>query len=1351
MRKLILLLGVFALSLMTRTYAQLQSISDPSPSIVFSSIITPPTCGANTGSITASGGTSYLWSTGSTTSTISGLSAGNYSVHVTNALNCSHDSTILLNGPSYPIITSQPQSLTVCSGQSFSISVVATGNNLTYLWKRNGYIITGATNDSIIVTSASSSNGGNYTCIVTSGMCSVTSSTATVLVSNSPTANAGADQYINYGSSVTIGSTSVSGNSYLWSTGALTSSITVTPSFTTTYTLIATNQYACTDTDDVKVTVIGSPLTVSASASPSTMCNGGQTQLSTTALGGNGNYSYSWFPSTGLNSIYVANPTATVSTTTLYTVMVTDGSQSTTANVLVNIAASPTANAGVDQTITLGDTALLTASVALSYQWSTGQIARNIIVFPVVTRTYTLTVTNAAGCTATDSVTVFVIGGPLLFANAMNPITSSKGSTIYVGASTKLTTLVSGGTPPYTYSWTPSTGLSSTNVANPIASPTTTTTYTVQISDATSATLTSSFTITVLQQIPPTASLSNNSQSICLGDTATINVVLTGKAPWTFTYANGQGTTSSVTTSDSTYTLKTVPTIANSYVYTITSVSDSNYSASGTFVSGYAQVIANALPTANAGSDAQLCLGKTANLAASGGSSYSWSTGATTASTSVNPTTTTTYTVTATDNNSCKATDNVTITVNTLPVANAGADQSICSGNTTTLTGTGATTYSWVGSGFTSSSQNPTVSPTTTTGYTLTVTDNNGCSASDNMLLNVTARPTLSVSSQTICAGQSATLTATPSTSGGTYLWSTGANSSSINLTQAGSYAVNYNLGACTVPGSGVLTVNALPIVNLGQDKALCSGLSTSLSDLSGGVYTSYVWSAGSTSPSLSVSPATTSTYQLQVTNANGCSNADSITVTVNPLPSVSVTSNKYTICVGETVTLMASGANTYGWSTGETTSQVAKNPTNTTTYTVTGYNSFGCSAQSSAQIIVNQLPSANAGADASVCETLPTTLTASGGTSYLWNTGSTSSSPTIVPTTTTTYTVTVTDINGCKNTDNVTITVRPVPTVSLGSDITTCQGKTIAFNPSISNGSVYQWSPATGLDNPNISNPTLVAQSNMTYTLTVKSAYNCVASDVINAIVNPLPQLSSASTKYAQCEADTFQFGVTLNNAGTVGSCTYAWSPTSEMIAGNGTLTPTILPRTSSVYTLTVVSSALCSATLSIQVDVTKLPKANFSYGGNQSSFSFTNESTDAASYSWSFGDSTTSVEPSPTHNFTKIGTYSITLKARNACDSNIKTIKVVVSTIGFQEIAEEIRNISAYPNPVKDMITLTGTQNVETIQLFDVVGKLVHSVKNTKNERIVFDLSQFDSGVYYIHFTSTNGNTHAKKLTKL
>ncbi|MBK7699430.1 MAG: hypothetical protein IPJ39_12210 [Saprospiraceae bacterium] len=280
-----------------------------------------------------------------------------------------------------------------------------------------------------------------------------------------------------------------------------------------------------------------------------------------------------------------------------------------------------------------------------------------------------------------------------------------------------------------------------------------------------------------------------------------------------------------------------------------------------------------------------------------------------------------------------------------------------------------------------------TVCPDETTTYTVTVTDENGCSSSKEVTVTVHPLPTANISGDTeICTGSSTSLTASGGTS---YVWSNGATGSSITVSPTATTTYNVtvtDVNGCDGTASKTVIVNPLPAVSIFGIDEICNGGNTTLF-ASGGV--SYVWSNGATSTSITVSPTATTTYNVTVTDGNGCQASTSVTVTVHPLPTASI-SGDTEICTGTTTRLTASGGTSYTWSTGATTYWIDVNPTATTTYNVTVTDGNGCQASASVTVAVNPFPTASISGDKEICTGTTTRLTASGGTGYLWSTGAT-------------------------------------------------------------------------------------------------------------------------------------------------------------------------------------------------------------------------------------------------------------------------------------------------------------------------------------------------------------------------
>lgn len=336
-----------------------------------------------------------------------------------------------------------------------------------------------------------------------------------------------------------------------------------------------------------------------------------------------------------------------------------------------------------------------------------------------------------------------------------------------------------------------------------------------------------------------------------------------------------------------------------------------------------------------------------------------------------------------------------------------------------------------------------------------------------------------------------------------------------------GSYTSAATFGMYNVTAVGTQDVFISEIcaisANAGSDVSICTGASTPLS-ASGG--NNYSWSpaSGLSNPNISnpvASPTVTITYTVTVTNTLGCTATDAVTVTVNPLPSANAGSD-VSICAGSSTQLNASGGGTYSWapSTGLSNTGISNpvaTPTITTNYTVTVTSPAGCTATDVVTVTVNPLPTANAGTNVSICTGASTNLNATGGGTYAWSPTNALSNPNIAnpvasPTITVTYTVTVTSPAGCTDTDAVTVTVNPLPSIVATAANITCSGGSVQL--SATGGNNYVWTPATGLNNPNIANPVATVTSSTIYTVTGTDANGCVNTDTAAAIVY---QLSNA------------------------------------------------------------------------------------------------------------------------------------------------------------------------------------------------------------------------------------------------
>ena len=637
----------------------------------------------------------------------------------------------------------------------------------------------------------------------------------------------------------------------------------------------------------------------------------------------------------------------------------------------------------------------------------------------------------------------------------------------------------------------------------------------------------------------------------------------------------------------------------------------------------------NALPPATA-SSSPACVGGTLNLSGSGGTSYAWTGVNGFTSAAQNPTisnatvlATGTYQVIVTNANGCTAMATTSATVNALPTATASSNSSICAGATLNLGGgitNAANTYAWTGvNGFTSSSQNPSIPNTTTaaTGtYQVLVTNENGCTSTATTSVTVNALPTAIASSNSpICAGNTISLTSGGGV--GTYLWN-GPNSysstaqsptiASATVLASGVYTIRVtSAGSCTSTATTSVTVNALPTASA-TGTTVCAGATLTLS---GGVGTanSYAWTGvngfTSTAQNPSISNATvlaTGTYQVVVTNGNGCTAVATTSATVNALPTASAIGT--TVCAGATLTLSGgatNSTNTYAWTGVNSFTSTAQNPSisnatvsATGTYQLIVTNENGCTAMATTSATVNALPTATVSSNSPICA--GATLNLSGGVgsanTYTW-TGvngftSTAQKPSISNATvlaTGTYQVVVTNISGCTAMVTTLVTVNALPTTTASSNSPICAGTTLSLS-SGAGFSAYAWTGVNGFtstaQNPTISNATVLATG--TYQVVVTNANGCTAMVTTSATVNALPT-ATASSNSPICA------GTSLNLTAS-GGTTFAWTGVNSFTAN--TQNPSILMATTAAagtYQVIVTNASGCTAMATTSVTVNPSP----------------------------------------------------------------------------------------------------------------------------------------------------------------
>lgn len=1000
-----------------------------------------------------------------------------------------------------PSVVISPLNPSVCSGNTITLTASTNAApGATFLWMPGG-----ATTPSIAV---SPSTNTTYTCTVSSGAFS-NSSSSTVTVNAIPTAT----MVVN---GLTLSINASGPLTYLWPNGTTTQSTTAFQ--TGQICCWLTNLSGCSNS--ICVNYINPTLNYSIAGQDATInCNQNTNgyQLGTAPIAG---HTYSWSPTSGLSNPNIANPIANPTVTTTYTLTDFDANGNTVVDqvtITVNTT-PPTINAGPDQTVCQGSNVTLNAtSNASPITWNNG--VQNNIPFVANTpgsTTYTASVTGTNGCVATDNMVVLVNPQPQFSITASGPTTLCSGQSVtlcvpyqypwtYAWSNASITNCITVSYPGTycvfitdyltgcsnmacipvnifnstnagldatisctqntsgaqigsaavagnTYSWSPATGLSNPNSPNPIAQPTTTTTYTLTATNAIGCTATDQVVVNV-NTTPPTLNAGPD-QTVCLGSNVTLNatsnaspitwnngvqnnIPFIANTPGSTTYtASVTGTNGCVATDNMVVLVNPLPPVSitaagstslcpgqsvtlcgppgNTWGYswctgettaciTVTNPGTyclSTYSFNGCW-SNTAYIVINSavLPIANAGPDATIsCTQNTSGAqigsAAIAGSTYSWSpttglSNSNSANPIAQPTATTTYTLTATNDSGCTATDQVVVSVNTTPpsiaiVANGST--TICPGASVVLsTTTAGLSYSWKKNGIPISNATSASFTVTQPGtYTLTGTTASGCISTSNSITISFLQATLSATGPTtICPGSYVVLQATIGT-GYMYQWVKNGNAA-INFNNnagysaisSGIYSVNILTPSGCLLSSNSIQVQVLPsptasIIAAGSS-TICSGSSVTLICSTTGNGLNYQWKkntqviVGATSSNLTVTQA--GIYSLSISNAACPSNwvtSNSITITVNPSPSPSISASSLTISPGNTATLSTPliANQSYQWQKqtnlfpfsipGATSANYTTNVG--ASYRVRATNAYGCVGYSPYLTIVNVL-----------------------------------------------------------------------------------------------------------------------------------------------------------------------------------------------------------------------------------------------------------------------------------------------------------------------------------------------------------------------------------------------------------
>ena len=1082
-------------------------------------------------------GATYLWNTGATTPTLTTGTAGPYSVQVT-VNGCTGSDAANVAVTPLPVVNLGPDQ-TVCPGTAVNLNATVPGG--TYLWN------TGATTPTLSV-----SPPGTYTVTVTANGCSATDS-FTLNNFTLPVVDLGPDRTICAGATTTF-TMNVPGTTQLWSNGTSGTSLTTG---TSGWVWVDVTSNGCTVRDSAFVNV--TPLPTPDLGPDVAVCPGATTVLDATLPGG----TYLW--NTGATT-----PTLTAGPGN-YTVQVTVNGCSVTD--AITVGTHPAANVSLGNDTTLCPGQQLTLNVTqpgATYLWQDGSSGG---LYPVNSAgTYSVTLTTANGCSATDAITV----------NYASPVPVNLGPDLSLCQGQQAT--LNATTPGATYLW-------NTGATTPTLTVNTGGTYSVTVTQG-NCTVNDAVNVAVLPV--PVVNIGAD-LTLCPGESTTLNATVPGATGYLWntgavtasisvsaggtysvtvtgvngctasdavnvvvatpdalelgapvTLCQGQNVTLDATLPGATYTWSTGATTAQLNVNTAGTYwveADQG----GCSVSDTVVVSVLPVPTVELGPAQTLCAGETTVLnATNAGATYSWSTGATTATITVGSTGT--YSVTV-DLNGCTATDQVSITVLTPTSVDLGPDQTLCAGNSTTFNATtpGAT-YLW-----STGATTPTLSTGTAGTYWVEVTQS-GCAVSDTVDLAVLPAPSVELGpALVLCDGETTVLDAT--NPGATYLWSTGATTATITAASTGTYSVTVDLNGCTATDQVNITVLTPASVDLGPDQTLCAGSTTTFTATTPGA--TYLWSTGATTPTLTTGVA--GIYWVEVSQG-GCAVGDTVVVSVTD-PGTIELGPAITACEGSTVTLDATlpGAS-YAWSTGASTATIAV--TTSGIYSVAAAVD-GCPVTDAVEVTFNAIPSVDLGADQSICPGASAFFDATTpGATYLWHDGSTQ--PTYTSSNPGAVSVTVT-VAGCSGSDGAAIIDLPAPLADLGPDLTICSGDVVTLDVT-QTGATYLWTDG-------LTTGSRTVGTAGTYSVTV-DLNGCTASDAITITVTDLSAIDLGDD-VRLCP------GTSVTLTASAPGATTTWS--------TGATTPSITVSTAGNYSATV-QNGNCVVTDAVNVSIVPL-----------------------------------------------------------------------------------------------------------------------------------------------------------------
>ena len=1334
---------------------------------------TSPLANDGTASSILSGGAapySYIWSSGTGSPNISGLDAGTYCITVTDVNGCLSSSCTTVTTTPCAISLTDSSTDEICTGANGSANTVPSGGSApyTYAWEA------AAGAQSATSGTATGLAAASYGVTVTDGsLCTqvtsivVNNNTGTFTVSNTciNTTSIGG----NDGSSATIPSGGTGPYTYAWSPAPASGQNAATAAGLNagSYAVIVTDGNGCISTDNCSVSDPICAITL-IDSSTDEVCTASNGTATTIPTGGTAAYLYTWDVSAGAQS--ATSGTATGLPAATYGVTVTDGSLCTQSSTIVvgndpsafivsNGCVNTTGVGAVDGSSTSTPSG---GTAPYTYSWSPapalGQTTSTAS--SLTAGSYSVTVTDGNGCISTDNCAVNDPGC------AITIISSSTDATC-TGADGTATAIPSGGSAPYIFTWAASAGAQS--ITSGTATALIAGSYNVTVTDGALCVQTDNIVVATNPGVFNVLNSCANTTAVGAFDGSSTTTPSGGIGPYTYSWSPSPALGQSAATASG------LP----AGTYSVTATDGNGCVANDNCVVNDPGCAITVTPS----STAATCSGSDGTVTASpsGGSApygYNWAASA--GAQSITSGTATglvagIYAVTVVDISLCSQISAVTVSSNagSFSTSNTCVNTTIVGasdGSSTTVPSGGIAPYTYSWSPAPASGQNSaTASGLPVGSYSVTVTDSNGCVATDNCVVNspgcaITVTPSSTAST---CSGSDGTATASPS--GGSapygYNWDPSAGAQSITSGTAtglvaGIYAVTVvdislcsQIGSVTVSssfGSLLASVSCSPTSGPGNTDGSATASSSGGSGSDG-----YIWDDALSQTTQTAIALAAGNYCVTITDSNGCVSSSCCSVS-DPACALSITSSSISAlcnvaCDGSGTAIPAGGSAPYSYAW-DATSGVQSTSSGTATglcagtYFVTVTDNSGCSITSS--IIVTE-PSALLVSYTKVDESCggangSATLQVSGGTTnytYGWPSGTTSNVESNLSAGL--YLATVTDFNGCMETISVLINDAGSVNASITPDTSICQGQAMLIIAA--GGSSYTW-------NTGETTSFITISTGGIYACTVSNGGSCFDIVSTSISVNSIPTPSIVASGDTICPG----YPVTLT---AFGAQSYTWTPTLQTGA-----TVVVYPSTSQpVYSVIGENNGCIGSPVQVQIYFyTPLPTAvasanttNIPVGG---SVNFDATGSVANTFSWDFDGNATTDGTSITGSYTYLaqGIYQAILTASlsTAQCSATDTITIYVGDVSLDELGLD-NTLSLYPNPITSKLNisfeLVKNDNV-TIDVYNSIGKLVYSTElsdiRISNHEI--DFTDNARGVYLINI-QTSDNIVTKKVTLL